>query len=229
MDQQCKGKCRLLLWPILAMVIVLAVVCFRIMVGRPGFDADKVAQAETRMWQAYYSEDKTQLGFQLIALLRNQHGLSLLEAKEIGELLARSAMKFRLAKGDYESVALPDLAKAYSLIKLATGAPFDPDKVARAELAWWVARRTPGQNSTEQVGKRIAELYALLYDRDHPAFEKAGLLRAQAAKMRDSGGKNADWVRVEALLRKSYRELKTGYKERRSRSRGVGTPARQTN
>ena len=210
MDQQREGTGRFLKWAILVVVIVLAVVSFWIMVERPSFDADKVAQAETRMWQAYYSGDKTQLGLQLIALLRNQHGLSLLEAKEIGELLASSAMKFRSANGDYESVALPDLSKAYGLIKRATGAPFDPGRVARAELAWWVARRTQGQNSAEQVGKRIAELYALLYGRDRPAFEKAGLLRAQAAEVRDSGGKNSDWVYVEDLLRKSYRELKNG-------------------
>src|ERR1035437_2092182 len=113
-------KNRLRQWAILAVAIVLAVVCFRIMVGRPSFDAVKVAQAETRMWQAYYSEDKTQLGLQLIVFLRNQHGLSLLEPKKSGKLLARSAMKFRSAKGDYESAALPDLAKAYGLIKRAT-------------------------------------------------------------------------------------------------------------
>lgn len=210
MDYQREHKHPFLKWSIFAAVIVLALLCFRIIFGRPSFDADEVARAETRLWQAYYSGDKTQLGLQLIALLRKQHGLSLFEAKEIGELLAGSAMNFRSANGDYESVVLPDLSKAYGLIKQATGASFDPDKVARAELAWWVARRTQGQNSAEEVGKRIAELYALLYGSDSPAFEKAGLFRAQAAEVRDSGRQDADWAHVEDILRKSYRELKNG-------------------
>lgn len=210
MDHQRERSYAFLKWSTFVVVILLFLLGFRIIFGRPSFDADKVARAETRLWQAYYSGDKTQLGLQLIALLRNQYGLSFLEAKEIGELLASSAMKFRSANGDYESIALPDLSKAYGLIKQATGASFDPDKVARAELAWWVARRTQGQNSAEQVGKRIAELYALLYGNDCPAFEKAGLLRAQAAEVRDSGGQDVDWGHVEDMLRKSYRELKDG-------------------
>ena len=212
MHQKREGKWHFLKWAIPVALVLIAVWGLRITFGRPTFDADKVAQAETRMWQSYYSGDKIQLGLQLIALLRNQHSLSLWEAKEIGELLASSTMKFRSASGDYERVALPDLVKAYVLIKQATGAPFDPDKAARAELAWWVARRTPGQDSGEQVGEKIAELYAVLYGRACPAFYNAGLLRAQAAKMRDSGsrGEGADWIQIEVLLRKSYHELKKG-------------------
>jgi len=210
MDQQREAKGHFLKWATFVVVVVLAVWCLRFIFGRPSLDADKVGRAETRMWQAYYSEDKTQLGLHSIALLRNQYGLSLFEAKEIGQLLASSAMKFRSASSDYESVVLPDLARAYGLLKQATGAPFDPNKAARAELAWWVARRTQGQGSVEQVGERIAELYAVLYGGACPAFKKAGLLRAQAAELRDSGGRAADWARVDDLLRRSYRELKKG-------------------
>jgi len=195
---------------ILAAVISLVVWSLRVTFARPLFNADKVAQMEAQMWQAYYSGDKTKLGLLLIALLRNQYGLSLLEAKDIGELFARSAMSFRSARGDYETVALPDLTKAYGLIKQDTGATFDPDKAARAELSWWVARRTQGHNSVEEVGKKIAELYAVLYGRACPEFVSAGLLRAQAAALRDSGGSDADWKEVESLLRKSYRELDKG-------------------
>jgi hypothetical protein len=208
MERQRGTVGRIVKWGIVAVIFVLAVFGFRFMFGRPSFDADKVARAETRMWQAYYTGDKIQLGLQLIAQLRSQHGLSLFEAEKVGELFASAAMKFRSASGDYDHVCLPDLTKAYSLIKQATDAHFDPDKAARAELAWWVARRTQGQNSAEQVGEKIAKLYGLLYGKDSQAFEKAGLLRAQAAELRDSGGKDADWVHVEDLLRKSYRELK---------------------
>jgi hypothetical protein len=58
------------------------------------------------------------------------------------------------------------------------------------------------------VGEKIAKLYGLLYGKDFKEFEKAGLLRAQAAELRDVGGKDANWEKVEDLLKKSYRELK---------------------
>lgn len=41
-------------------------------------------------------------------------------------------------------------------------------------------------------------------------FKNAGILRAQAAALRDSGGKNADWEKIEELLKESYIELEKG-------------------
>ena len=195
---------------ILALLAAIATGIFYIKFNRPEFDADKVATAEMQMWQAYYSGDRTKLGLLLVSLLQTQYGLSFLEAKETGEAFASSAMKFKSAKGNYEKAALPDLIIAYTFIKKAKGAPFDPGEVSRAELAWWVARRTDGQNSAEQVGAKMAELYTAIYGSDHPSFQKAGLLRAQAAKLRDSGRDNADWPQIEELLKKSYRELEKG-------------------
>jgi hypothetical protein len=116
-------------------------------------------------------------------------------------------MKFKAARSHYEEAALPDLTEAYKAIRIATGMRFDEAQAARAELAWWVARRTPGKDSAENVGQKIAELYSVLYGKDHPSFGKAGLLRAQAAKLRDAGGEGADWVKVEELLLAFYREL----------------------
>jgi hypothetical protein len=69
----------------------------------------------------------------------------------------------------------------------------------------------PAQPITpEQVGAAIANLYAVLYGETNSSFQKASLLRAQAAHVRDQGGVNADWEQVEALLQESYRELAAG-------------------
>ena len=198
---------RHLKWILLAALVVAAGLGLRFVLGRPAFDPDKVARAEAQMWQAYYTDNRVQLALELITLLRTQHGLSLPEAKTIGELLVESAMKFRAARGDYERVALPELTEAYRRIRRATGASFDPETVARAELAWWIARRTPGQNSVERVGEKIADLYSVLYGSDHPSFVTAGLLRAEAAALRAAEGREVDWDRVEDLLRESYREI----------------------
>ena len=201
-DRRGAGK-----WIILVAVGLIVVMSWRFIFDRPSFNPDEVAQAETHMWQDYYSGDKTQLGLDLVSLLRKQHGMSLFEAKKIGKLLASSAMQFRSASGSYERIALPDLTEAYRLIKRSSGGAFDPADAARAELAWWVARRTPGQDSAEQVGMKIAELYAVIYDDEPATFREAGMLRAEAAALRDLGAKNADWERIEGLLRKSYHAI----------------------
>ena len=196
------------LWALAVIVaLALALVAYRVCFVRPRFDPDAIAAAETRMWQAYYAGDKREIGLQLMALLRSQYGLSLLDAQQVGERFAGAAIKFKSARADYDTVVLPDLAQAYRRLRDLAGASFDPEATARAELAWWVARRTPGQNSPEQVGDKIAELYAVLYGRSSPAFQEAGRLRAQAAHLRDLRGVRADWDKVHGLLRASYRSL----------------------
>lgn len=197
----------------LTIAILIALILggiFLIKFQRPIFDADKVAETETEMWQAYYTDNKTKLGLLLVSLLRTQYGLSFLEAKEAGELFASSAMKFHSAKGNYDKIVLPDLTKAYTIIKQAKNLSFAPEQASKAELAWWVARRTKGKNSVEQIGSGIGTLYAVIYGQNRPEFKKAGLLRAQAAALRDSGGRNADWIQIEKLLRQSYYELEKG-------------------
>lgn len=195
----------------------------------PEINPTLVAQAETGMWQAYYTRDMQLLGARLIVFIQGQYGASMLDSVKIGQLLASSAMKFKEARGDYETVALPDLIEAYSQIKVVSGASFDPEPCARAELAWWVARRTTGENSAEQVGGKITELYALLYGGRNPQIERAGLLRAQAAKLRDDGGVNADWTKVEELLRQSYSALAEGVKALAANAKAPEAPVAQDN
>ena len=74
-------------------------------------------------------------------------------------------------------------------------------------MAWWVARRIPGQNSADQVGHLIALEYALLYETSAERVAPAALLRATAAKMRDEQAAQPDWDRIGRLLEQSYREL----------------------
>jgi hypothetical protein len=61
-------------------------------------------------------------------------------------------------------------------------ADFDPAAVARSELAWWVARRTPGENSPAQVGELIAAEYAVLYGVPRDAVRSSAMIRAEAAR-----------------------------------------------
>ena len=92
---------------------------------------------------------------------------------------------------------------AHSVSGVASGS------VARAELAWWVARRTQGQNSAEQVGKLIAREYELLYDVPSQQLFTAGFLRAQAGALRDAQAQSPDWYEIARLLQQSYIDLRT--------------------
>ena len=70
----------------------------------------------------------------------------------------------------------------------------------RAELAWWVARRVPGQNSAEQIGGLIADECALLLSDARARRSGGAVARAggRAARLPRSG--RPDWDGIGRLL-----------------------------
>jgi hypothetical protein len=170
------------------------------------FDPARMADLELRMWQAYYAKERVRLFGLLVTMLHEQHHYSWMTATREGFHLARAAATFGDARANYESV-LPDLEKAYEIARNWLHAGFDPRAVARAELAWWVARRTPGQDSPERVGGLMAEAYARLYEVSREPVTTAALLRARAAALRDTEAEAPNWAAVGHLLRESYRDL----------------------
>jgi hypothetical protein len=172
------------------------------------FNPPRLADLEVRMWQAYYAKQRTRLFALLITTVREQYHYSWATATVQGFHLARAAATFGDLRGGYE-VVLPDLEAAYAKAKSWTRAEFDPRAVARAELAWWVARRVPGQNSAEQIAGLIADEYALLYETTRARVAGAALLRAQAAALRDAQAEQPDWDRISRLLLQSYSELRS--------------------
>jgi hypothetical protein len=170
------------------------------------FDPDRMADLELRMWQAYYSKEKTRLFGLLVTMLHEQYHYSWATATVEGFHLARAAADFGDAKDHYDAV-LPDLEAAYATAKNWLHAGFDPRAVARAELDWWVARRIPGRNSPLQVGSLMADEYALLYETSRERVLRAAILRAEAAALRDQQAAQPDWETIGALLKRSYRDL----------------------
>ena len=172
------------------------------------FNPPRLADLEVRMWQAYYAKERLRLFGLLVTMLHEQYHYSWATATLEGFHLARAAATFGDLRGGYD-VVRPDLEAAYAKAKSWTQAEFDPRAVARAELAWWVARRVPGQNSAEQIGGLIADEYALLYETSRARVEAAALLRAQAAALRDVQAGRPDWDRIGRLLLQSYSELRS--------------------
>ena len=185
------------------------------------FEPDRQADLEVEMWRAYYGKERVRLFRTLVISLREQNRYSWVKATEAGFHLARAASQFAEMRSDYERV-LPGLERAYEIARDWTGGRFDPHAVARAELAWWVARRVPGQNSPEHIGGLIADENALLFEVPRDRVLEASLLRAQAASLRDAGGADADWIRISELLRQSYRALRKGVERESSRQAGDG-------
>ena len=172
------------------------------------FNPPRLADLEVRMWQAYYAKERLRLFGLLVTMLHEQYHYPWATATLEGFHLARAAATFGDLRGGYD-VVLPDLEAAYAKAKSWTQAEFDPRAVARAELAWWVARRVPGQNSAEQIGGLIADEYALLYETSRARVEAAALLRAQAAALRDAQAGRPDWDRIGRLLLQAYSELRS--------------------
>ena len=170
------------------------------------FEPQRLASLELQMWQAYYDKRNARLFTLLVTMLREQYHYSWATAAREGFHLARAAASFGNMRSNYESV-LPDLEAGYTTAGRWLDARFDPKAVAKAELAWWVARRIPGQNSPEQVGGLIADEYSLLYEVPREAVLESGRLRAEAGALRDATAKEPDWNEVGRLLTASYVQL----------------------
>jgi hypothetical protein len=197
----------------LLFVVIGAVLGYAFFVSKPpgprdirAFDPDRVADLELSMWQAYYQKRNAALFRDLVVLTRETYRMTWWQASRMSYHLARAAATFGSARSDYEQV-LPDLTAGYTIARDWTSATYDPAVVARAELAWWAARRVPGQDSPEHVGALIADLNALLYRVPKEKVLEASVLRARAGRLRDEGGADTNWFDVERLLRDSYRAL----------------------
>jgi hypothetical protein len=173
------------------------------------FDPDRTAVLETEMWKAYYDKRTVALFNGLMQVTREMYRCPRSTAFRIAFHFARAASAFGNLRRDYEQV-LPDLEDGYRIAKSWSGLSYDPATIARAELAWWVARRVPGKDSPEQVGGLIADLNAQFYGVPRENVLEASILRARAGKLRDVGGPSADWTEVGRLLTESYRSLKKG-------------------
>ena len=181
-----------------------------------GFDADRLATLETRMWKAYYRRQPGRLFGWLVLALREQAGVRWPTALVASLLLTRAAAGFARASGNYERFA-PDIGRAYRRLGLPDDV--DADEVARRELRWWVVRREIGLAAGEAAGDAITRLYAAIYDVPESAVAEAGRLRGLAAEVRDRGAAadpdgpvgpgRAYWPEVARLLRDSYRSLRT--------------------
>jgi hypothetical protein len=177
------------------------------------FDPVAVARLETSMWRAYYDKREAALFRDMARLLRTQYHLPVLRAHTVAYQTARGAFVFKRGKTrpDYEQ-ALPYLERYYGEIREVSDTPFEVADVARLELEWWIIHRQRGQYRPEDLVRALAELQAAIYRLPASRLEEHARLRAEAMTLRDDraaagGVTDAEWDRIDALLRDSYRAL----------------------
>jgi len=177
------------------------------------FDPDEVARLETAMWRSYYEKEQVRLFNQLTELLRTQYHMPLVRSNQVAYYAANAAFVFKNGRErqDYEK-ALPDLIKFYAEIRKLSDIPFDVDQVARLELEWWIIHRQRTEHKPGDLEKALAELQAEIYRVPLERMIEHGRLRAEAMTIRDTkaeagGVSEADWARINELLKESWRSL----------------------
>jgi hypothetical protein len=189
-----------------------------------GFDPDRLALLELRMWKAYYRRQPARLFGLLVRANREQANASWPRAIVAAVFLARGAAAFGRTgwggAGDAterdDPAYLRDIVRGYRMLGLPEGV--DVEEVARQELRWWTVRREIGVAAGDAAGAAIANLYSELYGLPLERVAEAGQLRGRAAEVRDRGaiadpdgpaGRGAGyWPEVGRMLVASYRSLK---------------------
>lgn len=187
------------------------------------FDPKEIALEEVSAWKDYYNNDITGLMKHLSHALIMEFKLNQLTVwgKVIPQLIM-AASKFKKLPDDspqeiYEKKVLPHLVKAYEGIRNAMHGNWDTYQAAQTELEWWIYRRDKQTANPEIVGKKITELYQLIYGHhDQQHFIRAGYLRAVAGRYHDLGKKvwnslyAQDWIIMQRILELSYQEMLLG-------------------
>ncbi|HWN11721.1 MAG TPA: hypothetical protein VNO50_21020 [Pyrinomonadaceae bacterium] len=182
------------------------------------FDPDEVARLETAMWRSYYERRRLRLFNELSELLRTQYNMPLIRSKRVAYYAANGAFVFWKGKrrSDYEK-ALPDLVKFYQEIRRMSDLPFSVDRAATLELEWWIVHRERANHAPGDLDRALAELQAEIYQVPIERVMEHGRLRAEAMTIRDTkaeagGVSEADWSRINELLKQSWRSLSQAVK-----------------
>ena len=175
------------------------------------FDPAAVARLDAGMWRSYYERKPLGLLWQSAELLRQQVHAPFWRSFVLAYYAASAAFTFKdgQTRSDYAR-ALPDLEQFYGGIARLSTKPIDVKKAARNELEWWIIRRERNQHPPAEWATLQARIAADLYRIPVASCQPYGNLRTEAMVYRDSRNTTmteADWQRVEQLLRQSWQSL----------------------
>src|SRR6185369_2298283 len=201
----------------LVLALVICAVLFDLFYPRKTslreFDSDEVARLETAMWRSYYEKQRVRLFNEATELVRTQYHLTPVKSNVVAYYAANAAFVFKEGKqrSDYEK-ALPDLIKFYNYLHNLSDIDFDVYKVSKLELEWWIIHRERENHAPGDLARALAELQAAIYNVPVERVMEHGRLRAEAMTIRDTkaeqgGVTEADWAKINDLLRQSWSSL----------------------
>lgn len=178
------------------------------------FDPVVVSRLETAMWRSYYEHRSVALYRDLVRTLREEDHLTFWSANLAAYRAAKAAVVFQrgTARADYEK-ALPDLTRYYGEIRRFSANPFDVRRAAELELEWWIVHRQRTLHAAGDLERALADLQAEIYRQPSEGFLPHAKARAEAMRIRDNsaagvGTTEADWRKIDTLLRESWTTLK---------------------
>lgn len=187
------------------------------------FSPEQLASLEQEAWEAYYYRQWPRLFWALLQVMRGQFGLSWAQALYAAYLNTQAQLAFA-RQGDQGGEAAEALRRFYALVRQPLGASYDVDRVAAAELRWWVVHRQrhndPGYTALTQA---MTELYAELYGVPAERLTTAAAGRVQAVVVSDqwlAAGQPAG----SPLLGQVRAELLTGYRALKAALLAASTP-----
>ncbi len=188
-------------------------------------DPAKLAKAEMETWRDYYQNNAEAIPEDITRMISLQYHVTHNQAWTIIiSTLTKALLDFRHLPSDCSAdeckeKILPLLVSAYTALKKATNATWDPTKIAEVDLEWWLYRRHADTSNPEIVGKKMSELFRLVYGaNDDKHFSRAAYLRAVGARYRDICRHTwqevliTDWERIQTILEECYKELVLGIK-----------------
>jgi len=188
------------------------------------FDYREIARMDALMWKTYYDRKPVKLFGQLARLLREQYGAPFLRSHLIAYYAARAAFVFKDGhnRTEYEK-ALPPLTRLYAQINRMSREPIDANQAARLELEWWIIHRQREHHRPGDFEWALARTAAAIYHQPAETMLRHARYRAAAMHIRDTeaanGGLRAeDWRQIEALLLRSWRELREAVGQEGSRT-----------
>lgn len=180
---------------------------------------NKIAQAETLAWQAYYKKDTKNLFANTTKIFELQYGLTQQQANEIAKDYVKAAAILASLPEDtaaaiYQEKITPILEAAYENLN-ALYPLYNYKEAAKYDLAWWIARRNPKTENPRIVGNLMAQMYQAIFGKGHiQSFERATYFRAMAGQYRDlshdkwGGITKDDWHIIQTNLQHTYQIIK---------------------
>jgi hypothetical protein len=198
--------------------------------------ADRIARIETELWEAYYDREWLREFRLLVAMHREFFRMNLPAAVLVSYYSGRAAMAIAPLDASDRVTAYRYLVRYYERVRLSLGSTAGATDLADREIHYWIVHRQvarqrlaeiadgrstddPDLSEIEPVIEAFARLHAGLFNSTPEVMRPSAVYRAQAAAVVDriSGGYSpdvpADWTRVEAYLRLTYRAIEETVEE----------------